>query len=309
MAEAAKMFGVSLTLFKRICRKNGIQRWPHRKLRSLENKIADLQTRLEEPAEGPFHSPPNGCAHGRPFVSSRSQGSDNCGDSVSSLPSTQTCVDGVQTTSVSAFPQPHLSYDQLKQYFNLPLTEAAKLSGVCPTVFKKICRKNGITKWPHRKLKSLQTKIVDLQSRMSGNHGSNDDVLKRRLEQLGCVDSNPQFNTYLEPKIQPEPQLQQLQYQYMQPQAADNCFWQNTFFNTSSDNSVPPDGSSEVLSDIVELLDLPTQQMQFPSQVIPVPQAHPGYFLPNPQLQQPAEDYWGYVDDSSLMMWSVAPVN
>ena len=54
MAQAAENFGVSLTLFKKICRKNGIKRWPHRRIKSLQTKMIDLQNRLDttSPMEG-----------------------------------------------------------------------------------------------------------------------------------------------------------------------------------------------------------------------------------------------------------------
>ena len=45
--------------------------------------------------------------------------------------------------------------EQLEQYFHLPINEVAKKLGVCATVFKKICRRNGVPRWPHRKVCSL----------------------------------------------------------------------------------------------------------------------------------------------------------
>jgi hypothetical protein len=42
--------------------------------------------------------------------------------------------------------------EELAKYFHLPIAEAAKELGVCATVLKKICRKNGISRWPHRKV-------------------------------------------------------------------------------------------------------------------------------------------------------------
>jgi hypothetical protein len=40
----------------------------------------------------------------------------------------------------------------LAQYFHYPINEAAKLLDICPTVLKKICRKHGLRRWPHRKV-------------------------------------------------------------------------------------------------------------------------------------------------------------
>jgi hypothetical protein len=53
---------------------------------------------------------------------------------------------------------------ELSRYFHLPINDVAKELGVCATVLKKICRKNGITRWPHRKIKSLARMIETLES-------------------------------------------------------------------------------------------------------------------------------------------------
>lgn len=42
----------------------------------------------------------------------------------------------------------------LAQHFHLPINAAAKELGICPTVLKKICRRNGMRRWPHRKVES-----------------------------------------------------------------------------------------------------------------------------------------------------------
>eukprot|EP00291_Cryptomonas_curvata_P014347 CAMPEP_0172182742 /NCGR_PEP_ID=MMETSP1050-20130122/18572_1 /TAXON_ID=233186 /ORGANISM="Cryptomonas curvata, Strain CCAP979/52" /LENGTH=181 /DNA_ID=CAMNT_0012856229 /DNA_START=386 /DNA_END=927 /DNA_ORIENTATION=- len=41
--EVAKKFGMCTTALKKLCRKYGVMQWPHRKLRSLEKKIASLK--------------------------------------------------------------------------------------------------------------------------------------------------------------------------------------------------------------------------------------------------------------------------
>ena len=40
----------------------------------------------------------------------------------------------------------------LAKHFHLPINIAAKELGICPTVLKKICRRNGMRRWPHRKV-------------------------------------------------------------------------------------------------------------------------------------------------------------
>lgn len=45
-----------------------------------------------------------------------------------------------------------MSLEHLSRYFHLPINDVAKELGVCATVLKKICRRNGIPRWPHRKV-------------------------------------------------------------------------------------------------------------------------------------------------------------
>ncbi len=59
-----------------------------------------------------------------------------------------------------AAPRPMLNkevkLDELSKYFNLPEKAVAKELGICLTSLKKLCRSYGITRWPFRKLKSLE---------------------------------------------------------------------------------------------------------------------------------------------------------
>ncbi|KAI7728256.1 hypothetical protein M8C21_019039 [Ambrosia artemisiifolia] len=52
-----------------------------------------------------------------------------------------------------------LTIEDLVGYFHLPIEEAGKKIQICPTVIKKICRKHGLTRWPYRKIKSIEKKI------------------------------------------------------------------------------------------------------------------------------------------------------
>ncbi|PIA46740.1 hypothetical protein AQUCO_01500350v1 [Aquilegia coerulea] len=56
-----------------------------------------------------------------------------------------------------------IALDDLVKYFDLPITEASKILKVGLTVLKRKCRELGIPRWPHRKIKSLDTLIHDLQ--------------------------------------------------------------------------------------------------------------------------------------------------
>ncbi|CAN4089548.1 unnamed protein product [Withania somnifera] len=52
-----------------------------------------------------------------------------------------------------------LELEEIQRCFYLPITEAAKKLRVGLTVLKKRCRELNIMRWPHRKIKSLQTLI------------------------------------------------------------------------------------------------------------------------------------------------------
>lgn len=45
--EAAEQLGICATVLKKICRSKGVQRWPHRKIKSLNNMIESLQTLID----------------------------------------------------------------------------------------------------------------------------------------------------------------------------------------------------------------------------------------------------------------------
>lgn len=55
----------------------------------------------------------------------------------------------------------HITKEALEKQFHLPLAQAAKQFGVCVTFMKRICREQGILRWPYRKLRSLQQKLGD----------------------------------------------------------------------------------------------------------------------------------------------------
>ncbi|CAN6541418.1 unnamed protein product [Malus baccata var. baccata] len=56
-----------------------------------------------------------------------------------------------------------ISLSDLAKYFDLPIVEASRNLNVGLTVLKKKCREFGIPRWPHRKIKSLDSLIRDLQ--------------------------------------------------------------------------------------------------------------------------------------------------
>ncbi|XP_061346026.1 protein RKD5-like [Gastrolobium bilobum] len=56
-----------------------------------------------------------------------------------------------------------ISLSDLVKYFDMPIVEASRNLNVGLTVLKRKCREFGIPRWPHRKIKSLDSLIHDLQ--------------------------------------------------------------------------------------------------------------------------------------------------
>lgn len=56
-----------------------------------------------------------------------------------------------------------LTFEQVSKYFYMPITQASKELNMGLTALKKKCRELGIPRWPHRKMKSLETLIRNVQ--------------------------------------------------------------------------------------------------------------------------------------------------
>lgn len=80
-------------------------------------------------------------------------------------------------------PSKNISFDELSKFFHLPINQVAKELGVCATILKKICRRNGIPRWPHRKIKSLDKMISNLKMNLDKNPQEREDVV-REIELL-----------------------------------------------------------------------------------------------------------------------------
>ncbi|OEL26354.1 hypothetical protein BAE44_0012629 [Dichanthelium oligosanthes] len=72
-----------------------------------------------------------------------------------------------------------LQLSDIARYFHLRMTEAAVQLGVCPTVLKTTSRKFRVSRWPHRKIKSIDNNIAKL--RRKGNGGT---AVMREMQKL-----------------------------------------------------------------------------------------------------------------------------
>eukprot|EP00257_Ricinus_communis_P015092 XP_015572934.1 protein NLP3 [Ricinus communis] len=63
-----------------------------------------------------------------------------------------------------------LTLKDFTAYFDLPIEEAAKRMSLCPTVVKKICRRYGMNRWPHRKIKSMRRQMAKIRHFVRSNN-------------------------------------------------------------------------------------------------------------------------------------------
>ncbi|DBA05027.1 TPA: hypothetical protein N0F65_000715 [Lagenidium giganteum] len=88
-----------------------------------------------------------------------------------------------------------LTLNELRPHFNKPMAVVAKELGVCITLMKKICRRNGLVRWPHRRIRSLVNRITSLQVIASSSSGSERRRFQSQIialrEELSAVIQNP----------------------------------------------------------------------------------------------------------------------
>ncbi|KAG0534142.1 hypothetical protein BDA96_04G253700 [Sorghum bicolor] len=73
-----------------------------------------------------------------------------------------------------------LTFEQVSRHFSVPIKQAARELNVGVTVLKKQCRKLGIPRWPHRKVKSLQ-KLIDNVQGLGKENAQENEHLTRSL--------------------------------------------------------------------------------------------------------------------------------
>jgi len=84
-----------------------------------------------------------------------------------------------------------LWYEELTRYFGVSINEAGEALGMCTSAIKKICRRHGIARWPHRKIASVDKTISSLQQRikemeLSQSHDG-DAIANLRSELMDAV--------------------------------------------------------------------------------------------------------------------------
>ncbi|CAL5037682.1 unnamed protein product [Urochloa decumbens] len=74
-----------------------------------------------------------------------------------------------------------LTFELVSQYFYMPIMQAARELNVGLTLLKKRCRELGIPRWPHRKMKSLQSLINNVQE---AGKATGEEQLREMVEML-----------------------------------------------------------------------------------------------------------------------------
>eukprot|EP00698_Gefionella_okellyi_P004777 TRINITY_DN14422_c0_g1_i1.p1 TRINITY_DN14422_c0_g1~~TRINITY_DN14422_c0_g1_i1.p1 ORF type:complete len:239 (-),score=32.59 TRINITY_DN14422_c0_g1_i1:95-811(-) len=78
----------------------------------------------------------------------------------------------------------NIDFEELRSHFDQPIHDVARKFEVCTTLLKKICRKNGITRWPHRKLKCLEKVINGLKLALDEAGPQDRARIESELEQV-----------------------------------------------------------------------------------------------------------------------------
>ncbi|KAF7830431.1 RKD-RWP domain containing protein [Senna tora] len=98
-----------------------------------------------------------------------------------------------------------MKLSDFSDYFHLPIEDAAKEVNLCPTVVKKICRKEGLARWPHRKIKSIVKKINILRGTLNSDdarsRAQTEAEINRLVQEMiqhcgGIAPTSLNFDTY-----------------------------------------------------------------------------------------------------------------
>ncbi|KAF4321379.1 hypothetical protein BBO99_00004945 [Phytophthora kernoviae] len=88
-----------------------------------------------------------------------------------------------------------ITLDMLRPHFEEPLAKVAATFGVCVTLLKKICRRHGISRWPHRQITGLRKSISSMEHAIGYFDGdrreSYAEQLLKQKNKLAALLENP----------------------------------------------------------------------------------------------------------------------
>nr|CCA16441.1 conserved hypothetical protein [Albugo laibachii Nc14] len=78
-----------------------------------------------------------------------------------------------------------IGLSDLRPHFNKPIVQVARELGICTTFLKRICRRCGIKRWPHRQIRSL-LRTIDMLKKAQDNTQAVEEKMKYsgQIEQL-----------------------------------------------------------------------------------------------------------------------------
>ncbi|KAG2767034.1 hypothetical protein JG687_00002818 [Phytophthora cactorum] len=112
-----------------------------------------------------------------------------------------------ESNRVKSLVTKHISIEELRAHFDRPIIDVAKDFGICITLMKKICRRNGIKRWPHRQIRSLSKSIASMEAAMLSAHGSErekyrDQIVNLKMKRESVI-ADPNKDTSMRPKTPP----------------------------------------------------------------------------------------------------------
>ncbi|CAM9775667.1 unnamed protein product [Chrysoparadoxa australica] len=90
----------------------------------------------------------------------------------------------LQVSSKNRSASKRITLEALEAQYNVPLIDVAKSFGLSITMLKKICRKFGIQRWPHRQIRSLNRAICQLRQKEATASAADSAELARQIDKL-----------------------------------------------------------------------------------------------------------------------------
>ncbi|KAJ0405631.1 hypothetical protein P43SY_007732 [Pythium insidiosum] len=75
-----------------------------------------------------------------------------------------------------------ITLEMLRPHFEKPLAHVAQIFGICVTLLKKICRKNGLARWPHRQIIGLRKSIASMEQAIGHFEGARQESYAQQLQ-------------------------------------------------------------------------------------------------------------------------------
>ncbi|CAM9437268.1 unnamed protein product, partial [Ectocarpus fasciculatus] len=72
----------------------------------------------------------------------------------------------------------------MRHYFNYPLRAAAEAMDISVTTLKRLCRRHGVKRWPHRQICGINRTLNDLETQHDTAKGEDVDSVAEQLRQL-----------------------------------------------------------------------------------------------------------------------------